>query len=204
MRGPLPDRIERLTAEEREAVVDVLCGSFREYPVMRFIFGAEAGQEERLRSLIGFFADVRFAMGWPVLGVREDDRLVAAALVNDPHDGTFLERFQEGLERVKSELGEAAFHRLARFEQASDPGGLRDRHYFVGMLGVLPETRGRGYARRILEHVRRLSLDAGCAGVALSTEDPANLPFYRHIGFEVVGEGTVDGLSTWSMWWAND
>jgi GNAT superfamily N-acetyltransferase len=202
--GPVPPRVENLTRHEREAVIDVLCESFRAYPVMRFIFGPDEDPEGRLRSLIGFFTDVRFSMAWPVLGIREDGQLVAAALVNHPHDGSFLERFREGLDRVKGEVGEAAFHRLGRFGQASEVAGPRDTHYFVGMLGVLPERRGNGYARVLLEHVRGLSIAAGCAGVALSTEDPANLPFYEHMGFEVVGEGTVDRLSTWSLWWAND
>ncbi len=196
-------RIERLADDAREIVVDVLCRAFQDYPVMRFVLGSGGDHEERLRSLIEFFTDVRFAMEWPVLGVVVGDELVAVALVNEPHEKTFLERFQEGLDRVKEELGEAAFHRLGRFEEAAAVNESRELHYFVGMLGVLPEEQGRGYARLLLEYVRRLSVDAGCAGVALSTEDPANVPFYEHMGFEVVGQGVVDDLSTWAMWWPN-
>lgn len=195
--------IERLDQEAREAVVDVLCESFHNYPVMRFVLGPEEGEEERRRSLIGFFTDVRFAMGWPVLGVYQADRLVAVALVNEPHDRSFLERFREGINWVRQELGEAAFNRLQRFEKAAEVNEPRQRHYFVGMLGVLPDEQGRGYARVLLEHVRQLSKDAGCAGIALSTEDPKNVPFYEYMGFEVVGEATVDDLPTWSLWWPN-
>ena len=194
-------RVERLTQEAREAVVDVLCASFSGYPVMQFVLGPEEGQEERRRSLIGFFTDVRFAMEWPVLGVMAGERLVAAALINEPHDRSFLERFREGLARVRQELGEAAFTRLERFEKASEGNEPPARHYFVGMLGVLPSEQGRGHARVLLEHVRQLSKDAGCAGVALSTEDAENLPFYEHMGFEIVGQASVDDLSTWSLWW---
>lgn len=196
-------RIEHLADDAREVVIDVLCRAFRDYPVMRFVLGPDGDHEEVLRRLIGFFTDVRFAMEWPVLGVIVDERLVAVALVNEPHEKTFLERFQEGLARVREELGEAAFHRLGRFGAAAEVNESRELHYFVGMLGVLPEEQGRGYARLLLDHVRRLSEDAGCAGVALSTEDPANVPFYEHMGFEVVGQGAVDDLSTWAMWWPN-
>ena len=196
--------IEHIAQEEREHVVDVLCESFREYPVMQFVLGPEEGQEARLRSLIGFFTDVRFAMEWPVLGVREGDRLVAAALVNEPHDRSFLQRFEEGIAWVKHELGEAAFTRLERFEKAAEVNEPDQSHYFVGMLGVVPDEQGRGHARRLLEHVRRLSAEAGCAGVALSTEDPENIPFYEHMGFEIVGKAMVDDLSTWSLWWPNE
>ena len=196
-------RIERLAKEERGVVVDVLCDSFRKYPVMRFVLGPEQGHEDRLRALIGFFTDVRFAMEWPVLAAVEDERIVAVALVNEPHERTFLERFQKGIAQVKQELGEAAYERLERFEKASDFNEPREAHYFVGMLGVLPGDQGRGHARQLLEYVRGLSQSAGCAGIALSTEDPANVPFYEHMGFEVVGQGQVDDLPTWSMWWPN-
>jgi len=196
-------RIERLAAEARDVAVEVLCRAFRSYPVMRFVLGEEQGQDERLHSLIGFFTDVRFAMEWPVLAVIAEDRVVAVALVNEPHDRTFLQRFEEGLTRVQQELGAAAFERLKSFERASEVNEPREPHYFVGMLGVLPEVQGSGYARLLLEHVREMSLAAGLAGVALSTEDAGNVPFYEHIGFEVVGQGAVDDLPTWSMWWPN-
>jgi GNAT superfamily N-acetyltransferase len=196
--------IERLAPEEREHVVDVLCESFREYPVMQFVLGPEEGQEARRRSLIGFFTDVRFAMEWPVLGVREGGRLVAAALVNEPHDRSFLQRFEDGITWVRSELGEAAFTRLERFEKAAEINEPAQSHYFVGMLGVIPAEQGKGHARRLLEHVRRLSMDAGCAGVALSTEDARNIPFYEHMGFEIVGSAEVDDIPTWSLWWPNE
>lgn len=196
-------RIERLPQEAREFAVDVLCESFRTYPIMQFVLGPEMGQEDRRRSLIGFFVDVRYAMNWPVLGLVNGDELVAVALVNEPHDRSFLERFREGIARVKQELGEAAFTRLERFEKAAEGNEPLERHYFVGMMGVLPEHQGKGHARMLLEYVRQLAIDAGCAGIALSTEDPRNLPFYEHIGFEIVGEATVDDLSTWSLWWRN-
>lgn len=197
-------RVERLVQEARDAVVDVLCHAFRDYPVMSFVLGSQAGHEDRLRALIGFFADVRFAMDWPVLGVRVGDRLVAAALVNEPHDRTFLERFRDGLERVEKELGEASFQRLKQFEKAAERNEPKEPHYFVGMLGVLPEEQGNGYARLLLEEVRDMSRRAGCSGVALSTEDPANLPFYEHIGFSVLGSARVEDMPTWSMWWPNE
>jgi len=200
---PALTRIERLAEEARDVVVEVLCRAFETYPVMRFVLGEEQGQEDRLRSLIGFFADVRFAMGWPVLAVVSEGHVVAVALVNEPHDRTFLERFETGLARVKQELGTAAYERLKSFEKASEVIEPREPHYFVGMLGVLPELQGSGYARLLLEHVREMSRAAGCAGVALSTEDAGNVPFYEHIGFEVVGQGAVDDLPTWSLWWPN-
>ena len=185
-------------------MLDVLCASFRTYPVMDFVLGPGAGHQERLRTLIGFFTDVRFAMDWPVLGVRTDRGIVAAALVNEPHDRTFLDRFEDGLTRVRRELGEESFGRLEAFEKAAEENESTEPHYFVGMLGVRPEEQGLGYGRLLLEHVRGLAVEQRCAGVALSTEDEANLPFYRHMGFRVLGSSQVEGLSTWALWWPVD
>ncbi|HSM60488.1 MAG TPA: GNAT family N-acetyltransferase, partial [Longimicrobiales bacterium] len=144
---------------------------------------------------------VRLSTGWPVLGIREHGRLVAAALVNEPTQLDFLDRFQEGLARLREELGAAAYGRLERFEEASAGNEPGEPHFFVGMVGVLPTHQGRGLGRRLLEAVRDMARQAGVGFVALSTEDVRNVPFYLHLGLEVVGEADVDELHTWGFRW---
>lgn len=197
-----PVEVVRLGPEHREEVLDVLVEAFADYPVMRFVIGPEhRGDAARLRALIGFFVDVRLTMGWPVLGIREGTALVAATLVNEPTTEPFLSRFGEGLTRLRGELGPAAYGRLERFEQASEGNEPQEPHFFVGMLGVRRAWQGRGLGRRLLEAVRDMAREAGAPCIALSTEDERNVPFYRHLGLEVVGEADVESLHTWGFRW---
>lgn len=192
--------VQRLRPAQRDEVVELLARAFADYPVMRFTLGPDRPDyQERLRDLVGFYTDRRLMHGWPVLGIRQTGSLVAAALVTAPNPGPDAPRVAEALARLRRAIGEAAFGRMTRFEQASDANEPRTVHYFVGMVGVDPAHRGRGHARALLDHVAALAHNDRCDGVALSTEDPTNVPMYRHLGFEVVAEADVGELHTWGL-----
>ncbi|MEQ9397742.1 MAG: GNAT family N-acetyltransferase [Longimicrobiales bacterium] len=192
--------IRTLDPDERAAVVRVLSEAFADYPVMRFVLGGDPMEmPDGLAALVGFFTDVRYAMGWPVLGVEADGRLVAATLVNEPTDAPFLDRFQDGLARVRAALGEEAYARLEAFEHASEGNEPDGDYYFMGMLGVLPGYQRQGFGRMLLRHVEAMASDAGC-GVALSTEDARNVPFYEDLGYRVIGQADIGELHTWGFY----
>lgn len=192
--------IRHLDRAERNEAVAILSAAFADYPVMHFVLGDDPRRNpEGLAALVGFFTDVRYDMGWPVLGLEVDGRLVAASLVNEPTDAPFLDRFAEGLARLRTALGDEAYARLEAFELASEGNEPDERHWFVGMVGVVPGHQRRGYGRTLLDHVHRTAAADGC-GVALSTEDPRNVPFYEALGYRVIGEADVGELHTWGFW----
>lgn len=199
MAGARPS-IRRLEAAERDVAVDVLSAAFVDYPVMRFVLGLDPRTDpDGLAALVGFFTDVRYDMGWPVLGLEVEGEVVAASLVNEPTDEAFLERFADGLARLREALGEEAYARLVAFERASEGNEPPERHWFVGMVGVRPGHQRMGYGRKLLQHVHDLAAADGC-GVALSTEDPRNLPFYEALGYRVLAETAVGDFRTWGFW----
>lgn len=201
MAAATPHTIRRMPPEERDTVVDVLSAAFADYPVMHFVLGGDPREmPEGLRALVGFFTDVRYGMGWPVLGLEVDGQVVAATLANEPDAGSFLDRFEEGLARVREALGPEAFARLEAFEHASEGNEPdHDRYWFVGMVGVRPEHQRKGYGRALLERIQAMAAADGC-GVALSTEDARNLPYYRALGYDLIGEAAVGELHTWGFW----
>lgn len=69
------------------------------------------------------------------------------------------------------------------------------------MIGVRTTSRRKGISRSLLEEVhRRAENHATAEGVSLTTEDPANLPFYERFGYRITGEARVaDDLVTWGM-----
>jgi hypothetical protein len=50
-------------------VIDVLCDGFADYPIMRYVLGADGDYPARLRALIGFFAGNRFLRDDAIIGV---------------------------------------------------------------------------------------------------------------------------------------
>jgi len=195
----------RLSADRFEDVVTAFSDAFRDYAVMRYVIG-EAGDEydERLRSLVGYFTASRFLRGYPVLGIESNDgRILAAANINPPHGVAAPPELTKTYEALAAGLGDAAIARYQAFMAAAEPLEPDEPHYYLGMLGVVRDAQGRGYARRLLEAVHAMSRAAPeSRGVSLTTETPKNLSFYEHFGYRILGRGeTPDGgLVTWTLY----
>jgi GNAT superfamily N-acetyltransferase len=69
------------------------------------------------------------------------------------------------------------------------------------MLAIPPRYQGRGLARPLMEAVRTLSREyPESRGVTLTTEQPKNVPLYRHFGYDVVARREIaPGLETWGF-----
>jgi ribosomal protein S18 acetylase RimI-like enzyme len=87
---------------------------------------------------------------------------------------------------------------LERFE-ASHP---RDRpHYYLSLLGINPEHRGRGLGMGLLAE-NLASMDAGGVPTYLESSNPDNNGRYQRVGFRQVGEFTTpDGKRTVATMW---
>jgi ribosomal protein S18 acetylase RimI-like enzyme len=197
--------VERLTEADRERVIDVLAAAFRDYPVMRFVLSdAAAAYDQRLRELIGFYCDKRLIHDWPVLGIRQGQGLVAAALVTAPGEVTESPEVRRKHILLARAIGRDAYERMARYERESSDGEPKDPHYFLGMLGVAPGHQGNAYGRLLLEHIQTMSeADPISTGVSLSTENPPNVAYYERVGYHVIGEADVDDIHTWCMFRPN-
>jgi len=197
--------IERLSRTDKAEAVEVLAAAFHDYQVMRFVL-KDAGEayETRLRALVGFFCELRFARDFPVLGLRAGEGLAAVAGINDPEPGPWPPALQEAWRATGEAIGPAALDRLERFETTS--GGLEPKvpHYYLGIIGVRPELQGRGFARVLIDELIGMSrAHPRSAGITLTTESGGNVPIYRRFGFEVVGEADIDELHTWVMFRAD-
>jgi len=197
--------VERLTPADKGEAVEVLASAFEDYPVMRFVLRAAGNAyPAHLRALVGFFCELRFTRGYPILGVRADGILMAVAGINEPDPDPWPPELLLCHRELLALIGEDAGHRLDAFEEASGRYEPADPHYYLGIIGVRPEAQGRGYARALVEELQRMSVTHHrSTGISLSTERAENLPFYRHLGFEVLGEGQVGELRTWCLFRAN-
>lgn len=198
--------ISRLPATDAPRVVDVLCEAFREYPVMRFVLGEDSRDyQKRLTTLIGFFVSARALRDEPMFGVAEGAELHAAATTSFPdlnESPAELVEFREGVWR---ELGSESRARYEACGVAWASFAMAEPHFHVNMIGVRDARRGLGLGKRLLEHVHGLSSAADRSiGVTLTTEDPANVPFYQHLGYEVVGWVRIaPELETWALFREN-
>jgi len=186
--------------------------------VMRYVItgravGGQTGEDYplQLRGLIKFFVMARALRNEPLFGVTDATKLTAAATVSFPALSGTGRSIDEPAEmtsmrkKVWNDLGAGARKRYNACTDAWQPLTVTVPHTHLNMIGVLPTHQGRGLARRLLDHVRHISIiTPGSEGVTLTTEDPANVAFYEKFGYEIVGHARVtEDFETWGMFKGN-
>jgi len=188
----------RATVDE---VGRVVREAFADYPVMQYVLGEAGDYAARLRALIGLFHGARVLRDDAILGVSIEGELCGVALCSLP-DRVSPPEMDQLRERTWATLGPEARARYDRCVEVWTPLGVAEPNVHLNMIAVPPRHQGQGLGRALLDRVHALSLDRDDSlGVTLTTEVEANVALYRHVGYEVVGRGTIaPGVTTWGMY----
>ena len=73
-----------------------------------------------------------------------------------------------------------------------------DPQWYLALLGVDPEQQGKGLGSALLQRFAQ-QVDADEAPAYLETDRPENVAFYGQVGFDVVREVEVLGITVWCM-----
>jgi GNAT superfamily N-acetyltransferase len=207
MPQPMPETpVVRLSPDDAPRVVDALCDAFHDYPVMRFVLGERGdAYDALLHRLIGFFVAARALRREPLLGVGDGERLHGAAIMSFPGMGESPPELRDLRDAVWAEVGAESRARYEACGVAWAPLTVEVPHVHLNMIGVRSAHQGKGLSRKLLEAAHGISLATqGSQGITLTTEDPANVPYYEHMGYEVVGRARIaPGLETWGMFRRN-
>jgi len=188
-------------SDRADDIIDVLCHGFADYPIMRYVVGEEDDYRARLRTLIGFFAGNRFLRKDAIIGASVDGELRGVALCSLP-DRVSPPEMDQLREQTWAALGPEARARYERCVEVWTPLGVAEPNVHLNMIAVPSRYQGQGLGRALLDRVHALSHERDDSrGVTLTTEVEANVALYRHVGYEVVGQGTIaPGLTTWGMY----
>lgn len=200
-------RVEALTAADAPAIIELFCNAFYDYPVMRMVLGdtgAEYGRQ--LKNLIELFVMRRVWNEDPLLGIYQDGKLAAAATLTEPQEKTNMPSTEKAQSEYWALLGSEAEARYKKLGKIWRGFVIEEAHYHVNMIGVHSDFQGQGLAGRIMRVVHEMSAkDDLSAGVSLSTENPANVNFYKYWGYDVIDhEVYSDALETWGFYRKDD
>lgn len=186
--------------EQERAAADALAAAFIEDPGWCAV-GPRSGAR-RLRMLQRFFrAHLGVARRWggPVYGAFEDCAPRGALIAFE--EGRFPLPPQSMVLEAPGMIaaGPGTAIRALRGQAALAAGHPEEPHAFVSMLGVHPGSQRSGAGRALLGRVLA-EADQREVPVYLDTANPANLPYYRSFGFELVGEGDLPrGATIWYL-----
>ena len=199
--GAYSNRVVRLQTEQADQAVAVLCESFFDYPVMRYVLEPVAGDyADSLWRMVRFFVMARSLREEPVLAILDGSDAVAAAIVTLP-GRTSPPELAAMREETWAVLGPEARSRYEEYGTASLEFELDAPNYHLNMIGVRDAARGRGLGRILIDEVHEMSrLDPTSTGVTLTTEVPQNVTLYQHLGYEITGHVRFGvGLETWGF-----
>ena len=99
-----------------------------------------------------------------------------------------------------SRFGFRAMIRFFRLVISMDKHHPKEPHYYLFVIGVRDEAKGRGIGSALLEPVLK-ECDRRKVIAYLENSNPLNLPFYKRHGFEVRKEITLsrNGPKIWLM-----
>jgi ribosomal protein S18 acetylase RimI-like enzyme len=86
---------------------------------------------------------------------------------------------------------------LARFSEGMAAMHLHEPHWYLPMIGVLPEHQGKGYGSQLLSHALAVADQSHLPAFLEATTTDSRRLYERH-GFEVVGE--IQFGSSPTMW----
>jgi GNAT superfamily N-acetyltransferase len=170
---------------------------------MQYVLGEHAAAygNAHLHRLVDLFTRNRLLRGEPMLGIHDGARLVAVALVSNPLVTITSDALSSMRAAAWQDLGEPARLRYQAYGDACRVFDVDAPHIHVNMIGVRQALKGKGLGRRLMTEVDRLALsDPDCAGITLTTEVPANVKFYEHLGYENTGQTVIaPGLTSWGF-----
>jgi GNAT superfamily N-acetyltransferase len=205
LRAPTRSEVRLLTRGDLDDAVDVLVRGFAEEPgnlalfpdpeVRRVLWELNAHQalEEtiRLGTVHAAMVDDEVAALalWHPPGVHPSGALDRIRLLRHalPHTATLARGLPPAARVALPHLLPAL--RIARARNAAVKTATREPTWHLAYLAALPEHRGKGLARRLLD--RQLArCDEDRLPVWLETTDPVNPPIYERFGFETIAHIT--------------
>lgn len=184
----------------REAVA-ALVDAFAQDPLMLYLFqenphGVRAGVEQFFSILLR----ARLALAMPAHVLQHNGAVLGAAMGYDTSRPTWPSALTDEWGVFEKRVPGFS-DRLTAYEKICDAYQPREDHYYLGVIGVHPSLQGQGAGKTLLSaFCARSQADSKSRGVYLDTANPSSLQFYYNNGFELRGEGTLDGAPIWCVY----
>jgi GNAT superfamily N-acetyltransferase len=171
----------------------ILTAAFHDDPLQMYVFPDPA--ERTQRSPAQFSALVRYGSLFGEVCAAAG-MIGVSAWVPPGVTSTAEQASQSGYQQLPRLMGNEAFRRLGMvLDYLSDAhrAGLPGEHWYLAIVGVLPEHQSRGYGEALLTPIIHRA-DAAGVPICLDSAQPRVASFYAKLGFRPAIE-TVDPTS---------
>ncbi len=181
---------------------EILTRAFRNDPMSVYFYANELERAKKLPYLfqLVFSYCVRYG---DVYATSPNLEGVAAWLSSDNHPMTFWRLIRSGLLSAMLNSGRDGSARIRHLEDYTEILHKRlapSKHWYLQLLGVDPQFRGKGYASKLLNSMFA-RLDEEGLPCFLETMEESNVPLYEHFRFRILEQSTIPQtrLTIWAM-----
>jgi GNAT superfamily N-acetyltransferase len=194
------EKVRVATPADVPAITETISLAFHDDPTWSWAFPDEARRQEQYAVWWRLLIEAAMRFDEPAVFVT--DGVEAAAIWLPPGESELSAADEERVPSIVSELvgdhADAFMELLEGFEevQPADPP-----HYYLSLLGVHDEHRGRGIGMALLED-NLARFDREGVPTYLESSNPANDHRYEGLGYRKVGEfRTPDDSAVISAYW---
>lgn len=193
--------ITTATSSDADTIVSALADAFAQDPLITYLFrehpnGVRAGAT----AFFSILLRARIALAMPASVLRQDSKILGATMGYDTARPNWPAPLAEEWRHLEASVPHLTT-RLAAYEAICDAHQPSEPHYYLGVIGVHPSLQGKGAGKALLDHYCAQSqADPNSHGVYLDTASPSSLQFYYRNGFELRGEGRLDGAPLWCVY----
>jgi ribosomal protein S18 acetylase RimI-like enzyme len=192
--------ITAASLSELDESVGCLVTAFAQDPITGFLLQPGPGYKERLAQFFSLLMRARITLKMPVVVARGTAGIHGAAMGYATAHPAWPKDLTEEWDRFESAIPEFT-ERMAIYDEIAAKGKPAAPHYYLGVIGVDPESHGRGIGTQLLRSFCDLSAgDPLSCGVYLETAQESNLGFYERAGFVETGRGSLESATLWCMY----
>ena len=192
--------VKQLNIRDKDKVIDILFNAFESDPIMGYFFGDE--YQKSARHLMKYICDVVEVSDSFLLGAFLNEELKGVASITYPENkqNSHTETIDSLDEQFAIAVGEAVITRIETYSQVKKANKPSQPHFYLDILGVMPESQGQGIGKAIIKELHKISQESSqSSGVALETGTEKNVGFYQHLGYSVTVTTDIDNTKFWFM-----
>lgn len=189
------------TSANAPAAIAALAQAFEHDPLMLYLFAHHPrGIPAGIESFFSILLRARIALAQPADVLTQDNTILGAIMGYDTSRPTWPAPLTEEWDRFEASVPDFTA-RLAAYEDICNAHQPDEPHHYLGVIGVHPSLQGKGAGKALLDSFcERSQADPKSRGVYLDTANAASLEFYYKNGFDLRGEGALDGAPLWCVY----
>jgi GNAT superfamily N-acetyltransferase len=190
-----------LAAEDLKIAASILYLAYHDDPLFVDIFQYEKeGYESRLRSAIREELNAFWLAKQPMIGLFDDDRLVAVACLVNPGEELGPNRFWHWRLKMLLTAGYLGTKQMVDKETKVRERVPAKHFHMLSLIGVHPDQQHHGLGHVLMSAIEGIMLeDIDSEGVGMYVTLPKYLPFFEDGHYNLVEEVVVGHIKGYLM-----